>query len=73
MSPIGITVLLLASLGAFTLFTWRKLAGPWFDNAIATLEDRDDGLLLRWEKGVVGDDPQESWLELVDEAVIRPR
>jgi hypothetical protein len=54
-------------------FTWRKLAGPWFDNAIATLEDRDDGLLLRWEKGVVGDDPQESWLELVEETVIRPR
>jgi hypothetical protein len=54
-------------------FRWRRLAGPWFDNAIATLEDRDDGLLLRWEKGVVGDDPGESWLELVEERVIRPR
>ncbi len=54
-------------------FTWRKLAGPWFDNAIATLEDRDEGLLLRWEKGVVGDDPQASWLELVDEKLITPR
>jgi len=29
-------------------FGWRKLAGPWYDNAIATLEDRDEGLLLRW-------------------------
>jgi hypothetical protein len=54
-------------------FRWRKLAGPWFDNAVATLEDRDDGLLLRWEKGVAGDDPKDSWLELVEEVVIRPR
>ena len=54
-------------------FKWRKLAGPWFDNALATLEDRDDGLLLRWEKGVAGDDPKASWLELVEEVVIRPR
>ncbi|RYU10703.1 alkaline phosphatase D family protein [Nocardioides iriomotensis] len=52
---------------------WKKLAGPWFDNAIATLEDRDDGLLLRWEKGVVGDDPHDSWLEPVDEVLLRPR
>jgi hypothetical protein len=54
-------------------FRWRKLAGPWFDNAVATLEDRDDGLLLRWEKGVAGDDPKASWLELVEEVLIRPR
>jgi hypothetical protein len=54
-------------------FRWRKLAGPWFDNAVATLEDRDDGLLLRWEKGVAGDDPKDSWLEPVEELVIRPR
>nr|WP_297414422.1 alkaline phosphatase D family protein [uncultured Nocardioides sp.] len=52
---------------------WTKLAGPWFDNAIATLEDRDEGLLLRWEKGVVGDDPHDSWLEPVDEILINRR
>ncbi len=52
---------------------WRRLAGPWFDNAIATLEDHDDGLLLRWDKGVVGDDPQESRLELVEERLIARR
>ena len=52
---------------------WKKLAGPWFDNAIATLEDRDDGLLLRWEKGVVGEEPHDSWLEPVDEVLLRPR
>ncbi len=53
-------------------FGWRKLAGPWFDNMIATLEDGDAGLLLRWEKGVVGDDPGAPWLETVDEVVIGP-
>ncbi len=54
-------------------FRWKRLAGPWFDNAIATLEDRDDGLLLRWDKGVVDDDPQASRLELVEERVIARR
>ncbi|MGA9746566.1 MAG: alkaline phosphatase D family protein [Nocardioides sp.] len=54
-------------------FRWRRLAGPWFDNAIATLEDREEGLLLRWDKGVVGDDPQASRLELVEERLIARR
>jgi len=36
-------------------FTWRNLAGPWFDNSIAVLEDREDGLALRWHTGVVED------------------
>ena len=54
-------------------FHWKKLAGPWFDNAIATLEDRDEGLLLRWEKGVADGDPEASSLELIDERVISPR
>ena len=54
-------------------FTWTKLAGPWFDNSVATLEDRDHGLVLRWEKGVAGDEPEDSWLEPVKEVVIRPR
>jgi hypothetical protein len=54
-------------------FRWKRLQGPWFDNAIATLEDRDDGLVLRWEKGVTGDDPTSPWLEQVAEVVVRPR
>ncbi|QNN54130.1 alkaline phosphatase D family protein [Nocardioides mesophilus] len=54
-------------------FTWRKLAGPWFDNMIATLEDSDEGLLLRWEKGVVDDDPFAPRLETVEEVLIRSR
>ena len=36
-------------------FQWQHIRGPWFDNCIATLEDRDDGLLLTWETGVLRD------------------
>jgi hypothetical protein len=36
-------------------FHWQHIRGPWFDNCIATLEDRDDGLLLTWETGVLRD------------------
>ncbi len=54
-------------------FHWTKLAGPWFDNAIATLEDGANGLTLRWEKGCVGDDPSAPWLEVISESVITPR
>ena len=54
-------------------FRWRRLDGPWFDNCIATLEDRPEGLVLRWEKGCVGDDPAAPWLETVAEHVVRPR
>ncbi len=35
-------------------FSWRYLAGPWFDNSIAVLEERPDGLSLRWYVGEVG-------------------
>lgn len=34
-------------------FRWHNIAGPWFDNSIAVLEDRDDGLAVRWLTGVV--------------------
>ena len=54
-------------------FRWRKRQGPWFDNCIATLEDRDDGLALTWETGVVGDDVSRPGLERVGEALVRPR
>jgi hypothetical protein len=54
-------------------FSWRNLAGPWFDNSIAILEDRDDGLSLRWHTGVVhhGDHlhPQ---LDTIAEVLIEP-
>ena len=36
-------------------FTWKNLAGPWFNNSIAILEDRDDGLDVRWHTGTVVD------------------
>ena len=32
---------------------WGTIAGPWFENCIATLEDREDGLAMRWEAGVI--------------------
>ncbi len=53
-------------------FEWRTLAGPWFDNSIATLEDGDDGLVLTWETGVVHDgDQQHPRLEQVARVVVR--
>ncbi|HEX4978111.1 MAG TPA: alkaline phosphatase D family protein [Nocardioides sp.] len=54
-------------------FRWRKREGPWFDNCIAMLEDREDGLALTWETGVVGDDVSRPGLERVGEALVRPR
>jgi hypothetical protein len=35
-------------------FSWHYLAGPWFDNSIAVLEERPDGLVFRWHAGTVG-------------------
>jgi hypothetical protein len=53
-------------------FRWDKLAGPWFDNVIAELEDGGDGLTMRWHTGVVdGDNPPR--LDLVGEVLIKPR
>jgi hypothetical protein len=54
-------------------FRWHRLRGPWFDNSIATLEDRPDGLGLVWQTGVVsGDDHQHPALKTIAEVVIRP-
>lgn len=36
-------------------FRWRRVKGPWFDNNLATLEVRPDGLELWWAKGDVLD------------------
>ena len=55
-------------------FKWRRLRRPWFDNCIATLEDRPEGLYLLWETGVVHDgDLEHPRLEQVAEVTLRPR
>ena len=54
-------------------FRWHTLHGPWFDNSIATLEDRPDGLGLVWQTGVVsGDDHQHPALRTIAKVLIRP-
>ncbi len=54
-------------------FEWQQTQGPWFDNCIATLEDRPDGLLLTWEKGVVHDgDDLHPRLEQVASVLVPP-
>jgi hypothetical protein len=53
-------------------FRWDKMAGPWFDNVIAEIEDRADGLEMRWHTGVVdGDAPPR--LDQVGKVLIRAR
>ena len=53
-------------------FRWRRLRRPWFDNCIATLEDRPEGLYLLWETGVVHDgDLDHPRLETVAEVTLR--
>jgi len=54
-------------------FTWRNLAGPWFDNSIAILEDRSDGLALRWQTGVVDGNHDRPHLDTIAEVLIAPR
>ena len=34
-------------------FQWGNLAGPWFDNSIAVLEQRPEGLSVRWHTGTI--------------------
>ena len=55
-------------------FSWKNLAGPWFDNSIAILEDREDGLEVRWLTGTVLDgDHLHPRLDTVGEYVVHPR
>ena len=54
-------------------FRWKRLKGPWFDNNVALLEDREEGLYMQWATGVVDDDLDRPRLETVEEIVIRPR
>jgi PhoD-like phosphatase len=55
-------------------FRWSSLAGPWFDNNLASLEDTAEGLRLWWETGVVdGDDHLHPRLEKVAAVTVGPR
>ena len=55
-------------------FRWGKIAGPWFDNSIAVLEDTPDGLSVRWHRGVVeSEDHTHPRLETIAEVVISSR
>jgi hypothetical protein len=33
--------------------SWDTTHGPWYANTLASLEDREEGLFLCWETGVV--------------------
>ncbi len=55
-------------------FSWRNLAGPWFDNSIAVLEDQSDGLAFRWYKGVVEHgDHLHPRLDTISDVVVEPQ
>jgi hypothetical protein len=55
-------------------FSWGNLAGPWFDNSIAVLEDGPEGITFRWRKAVVvDDDHQHPQLRTLAEYCVRPR
>jgi hypothetical protein len=54
-------------------FGWEHIRGPWFDNCIAGLEEREDGLALTWETGVVTDpDDRHPRLEIVASELVPP-
>ncbi|NUS52209.1 MAG: alkaline phosphatase family protein [Nocardioidaceae bacterium] len=54
-------------------FRWHNLIGPWFDNNIALLEDREDGLFLEWYTGVVdGDDHAHPRLQSINHVLVEP-
>ena len=55
-------------------FRWSNLAGPWFDNSIAVLEDRPEGLEVRWLTGVVEHgDHLHPRLDTIAEELVAPR
>ncbi len=54
-------------------FSWRNLAGPWFDNMLASLEIDGRDLRLRWEKGVIHDGrDDEPEIQVVADLTIDP-
>ncbi|GAB3536242.1 alkaline phosphatase D family protein [Arthrobacter tecti] len=55
-------------------FHWSTLKSPWFDNNLASLEVTPEGLLLRWDTGVVDDkDHSAPKLREVTSITIEPR
>ncbi|MEP7090054.1 MAG: alkaline phosphatase D family protein [Nocardioidaceae bacterium] len=55
-------------------FHWHYLAGPWFDNSIALLEDRPEGLSVSWHVGVVqGGDHLHPQLQTIADELVEPR
>ncbi len=55
-------------------FHWENLAGPWFDNSIAVLEERPEGLSVRWHTGVVEHgDHRHPRLDTIADELIEPR
>jgi phosphodiesterase/alkaline phosphatase D-like protein len=55
-------------------FRWTNKKGPWFDNNLAFLEDRDDGLALTWRSGVVRNGDEDTpRLKQVAGVLVRPR
>ena len=54
-------------------FSWSYLAGPWFDNSIAVLEEHEEGLSIRWYKGKVKHkDHRHPRLKTVSQELVRP-
>jgi len=52
-------------------FHWGNLAGPWFDNSIAVLEDRPEGLSVRWYTGTIeGGDHRHPRLDTIADELI---
>ena len=55
-------------------FGWHNVAGPWFDNSIAVLEDTARGLSLRWYTGVVEHgDQHHPRLDTIADVLVEPR
>ena len=55
-------------------FEWGNIAGPWFDNSIAILEELPDGLSVRWHTGVVEKgDYSNPRLQTIADVLIVPR
>jgi hypothetical protein len=49
---------------------WRYLGRPWFDNNLATLEVRPEGLRVWWAKGRIEDDPDRPVLVTVHDVTV---
>ncbi len=55
-------------------FSWHNIAGPWFDNSIAVLEERPEGLNVSWHTGTVEHgDHLHPRLDTIADELITPR